>query len=241
MSRHPAVLALDTATDYCSAALLARGSSWERVERAGQRHTELLLPMVASLLDEAGFGITDIDVIGFGAGPGSFTGLRIACGVAQGLAWATEIPVVPVGNLRALAAAAMAESPQAQRVLCAMDARMSEAYCGIYSRDDGLEQLIEIEPPMLAEPGELADLARANACDLVAGDALAVYPDAWPEGGVLGVRVSPQQVASAAWIARIAAADFLAGRAIKPEAAAPLYVRDRVALTMAQRAAGERL
>lgn len=239
MSHSPAILALDTATDYCSVALRARGQTWERIERAGQRHSALILGMVAGVLDEAGFGITDIDAVAFGAGPGSFTGLRIACGVAQGLAWAAEKPVVAVGNLRALAVAALANDPSARRVLCSMDARMSEAYCAIYGRGPALLELTEIEPPMLAAPAELADLARANDCDLVAGDALAVYAEAWP--ATPPWRSSREQIASAAWIARLGAADFSAGRAQAPELAAPLYVRDRVALTIAQRAAGERM
>lgn len=239
MSKTPALLALDTATDFCSVALTARGQTWQRLERAGQRHSQLILGMVESVLKEGGYAMTDLDAMAFGAGPGSFTGLRIACGVVQGLAWAAEKPVVAVGNLRALAVAALADDPAARRVLCAMDARMSEAYCAIYERGPSLFELIEIEPPMLAAPAELADLARANDCDVVAGDALGVYPDAWPASAPW--RTSREQVASAAWIARLGAADFLAGRAEAPALAAPLYVRDRVALTIAQRAAGERM
>lgn len=239
MRHPPAILAIDTATELCAVALQARGESWQRRVRAGQRHTELILEMVAEVLDEAGFGLTDVDAVAFGAGPGSFTGLRIACGVAQGLAWAAEKPVVAIGNLRALAVAALADDSSARRVLCAVDARMNEAYCAIYQRGERWDDLIEREAPMLAAPAELADLARANDCDLVAGDALAVFPEAWPDRAPW--RASREGVASAAWIAHLAALDFLAGRAGPAALAAPLYVRDRVALTIAERAAGERL
>lgn len=239
MRHPPAILALDTATEFCAVALQARGQTWQRTERAGQGHTERLLAMVDEVLAEAGFGVTDLDALAFGAGPGSFTGLRIACGVAQGLAWAAEKPVVAVGNLRVLAVAALADDPTARRVLCAVDARMNEAYCAIYERGADLHDLIEREAPMLAAPGDLADLARANGCDLVAGDALVVFPGAWPDQAPW--RSSGEQLASAAWIAHLAAVDFAAGRAEAPALAHPLYVRDRVALTIAERAAGARL
>jgi tRNA threonylcarbamoyladenosine biosynthesis protein TsaB len=234
-----AILAIDTATDVCSVALLTREGVIERSERVGQKHSERALPMVDALLAEAGYRVTDLGAVAFGAGPGSFTGLRIACGLAQGLAWAAELPVVAVGNLRALAAAALAEDASAQRVLCAVDARMNESYVAIYEREGAIESLIEREPPQLVAPHELADMARANDCDLVAGDALVHHASAWPAQPPW--RSSRELNARAAWIARLGAADFRAGRSIAPALAAPLYVRDRVALTSAERADGERL
>ena len=97
------ILALDTSTEYCSVALLHGDAMALREERAGQRHSELLLPMIDLLLAGAGLPLASLDGIAFGAGPGSFTGLRIACGVAQGLALGAGVPVVPVGTLLALA------------------------------------------------------------------------------------------------------------------------------------------
>jgi tRNA threonylcarbamoyladenosine biosynthesis protein TsaB len=239
MSHPPAILAIDTATETCSVALCTRAGVVERIERVGQQHSERALPMIDALLAEAGYRVTDLDAVALGAGPGSFTGLRIACGLAQGLAWAAELPVVAVGNLRALAAAALAEDASATRVLCALDARMNEAYAAVYERDGALEALIEREPPQLVLPAELPDMARANDCELVAGDALVSHAAVWP--ATAPWRSSRELLARAAWIARLGAADFVAGRFMAPALAAPLYVRDRVALTVAERAAGERL
>ena len=97
------ILAIDTSTEYCSAAVLHGSALASRSERAGQRHSELLLPMIDALLAETGLSLAQLDGVAFGAGPGSFTGLRIACGVAQGLALGADVPVVPVGTLLALA------------------------------------------------------------------------------------------------------------------------------------------
>src|SRR5580704_18367363 len=119
------VLALDASTDVCAVAL-GDGTRWsERTEAAGQRHSELLLPMVRSLLTESRLELPDIDGIAFGAGPGSFTGLRIACGVAQGLALGANLSLVGVATLEAMAEEARIRSGST-RVIAALDARMQE-------------------------------------------------------------------------------------------------------------------
>src|SRR5258706_7642337 len=124
------LLALDTSTEYCSAALLRGEELTHREAHAVQRHSELILPMIEDLLGAGGLELEQFDGIDFGAGPGSFTGLRIACGVAQGLAFGAGLPVVPVGTLIALA-----QESGASRVIACLDARMGEVYHAAYRRD----------------------------------------------------------------------------------------------------------
>src|SRR6516162_7470595 len=116
------ILAFDTSTELCTAALCDSGRWTERAEHAGSRHSELLLPMIRGLLGNAGLSLRDLDGIAFGAGPGSFTGLRIACGVAQGLSLGADVPVVGVASLEAMAEAAYAKHGW-RRVAAALDAR----------------------------------------------------------------------------------------------------------------------
>src|SRR5688500_2270663 len=125
------ILALDTSTEYCSVALSIDGALDERETRAGQRHSELVLGMVDALLRARGVHLRNLDAIAFGEGPGSFTGLRIACGVVQGLAFGADVPVVGVGTLLA-----MAHGSGAERIVCCLDARMHEIYHGAYTRSD---------------------------------------------------------------------------------------------------------
>ncbi len=127
------LLAIETATEACSAALLIGGELRMRYEFAPRRHTELILPMCDSLLREAGIQASQLDAIAFGRGPGSFTGVRIAAGVAQGIAFAWDLPVVPVSTLAILAQEAILQI-SAPLILSAIDARMQEVYWGIYRR-----------------------------------------------------------------------------------------------------------
>ena len=117
------IIALDTSTEYCSLAVWLNGNIVSREILAGQRHSELLLPMLHIMLTEIGITFNQIDGIAFGAGPGSFTGLRIACGVAQGLAFAQAVPIVGISTLEALA-----QQVDTAKVLVALDARMGELY-----------------------------------------------------------------------------------------------------------------
>lgn len=226
----PSILALDTATETCSVALLWRGAIVSRSERVGQKHSERALPMVDEVLTAAGASLRELDYLAFGAGPGSFTGLRIACGLVQGLAWGADKRVIAVGNLHALAARVFDVAPDCETVLCAIDARMHEAYCAIYRRSDVPS---ELEPAALAGPPELADLAAK--VDAVAGDALKVFPDSFPEAS-RGLRF-PDLRADAADILRLASSAVMIASAVAPEEAMPLYVRDRVAMTTEERRA----
>jgi tRNA threonylcarbamoyladenosine biosynthesis protein TsaB len=225
----PTLLAIDTAADSCSVALLRHGSLTEQIEQVGHRHSERVLPMVHALLDAAGIGLVACDAIAFGAGPGAFTGLRIACGIAQGLAFGARLKVIPVGNLKALAFSVLAYRRNAT-VLCAVDARMREAYCAVYA--DGTDGLIEVLAPATVPAAELATLVERYRPDVLVGDAGAAF--AMELAAVRSrVEVDDRRV-SAASIAKCAACRWPDG-IIEAAAAAPLYVRDRVALTIEER------
>jgi tRNA threonylcarbamoyladenosine biosynthesis protein TsaB len=232
MAGAPVLLALDTATSVCSVALAACGSTHELTREVGQRHTEHLLPMVDALLSGHSVTLGECDAIAFGAGPGSFTGLRVACGVAQGLAFAIDRPVVPVSNLAALALDVFERRPATRRVLVAQDARMNEAYCAVYEfNHDGL---IELAQAQLAAPDQLARLADLHGAQAIAGSALQSFAHDLRAFG--GAQVD-QAVASARSIAKLALVALRTGAVVDAAAAAPLYVRDRVALTVEERRA----
>ena len=130
------ILAIETSTEYCSVALWQDGKVSERCELVGQKHSEVLMAMLDALLKDAGIKITQVDGIAFGKGPGSFTGVRIACGVAQGLALGADVKVVGVCTLEALAQASGRD-----KVIAALDARMGELYLAAYEkRNDGLDR-----------------------------------------------------------------------------------------------------
>jgi tRNA threonylcarbamoyladenosine biosynthesis protein TsaB len=222
------ILAIDTATDLCSVALLRGERLVERTEAVGQKHSERALPLVDTVLGEAKLRLADVDVFAFGAGPGSFTGLRIACGVVQGLAFGCGRPVVGVGNLRALASVAFGERPQATTALAAIDARMHEAYCAVYANDADVS---EVRAPALEAPGDLTPLARAAG--VIVGNALTAFPDAFPLE--VPAHRLPALRAHAGAIARLARRDAERGRTVRAADATPHYVRDRVALTIEER------
>lgn len=225
------ILAIDTATELCSVAVLHGDRTVVQTEDVGQKHSDRVLPLVEAVLAQAGLLMNEIDAFAFGAGPGSFTGLRIACGVVQGLAYACSRPVVAIGNLRALAARSFVDHPGAESALAAIDARMHEAYCGVYRNDD---EVSELRAPTLEAPAELPAIAREAGVGLVAGNALTAFPAVW---SALAVEQDPACRAGAAEIARLARIDLLRGRALRAADAMPAYVRDRVALTIDERRA----
>jgi len=221
------ILALDTSTEYCSVALWRDGTVDARDEHAGQRHSELLLPMVDGLLSSHGEKLGALDGIAYGRGPGSFTGLRIGCGVTQGLAMGAGLPVVGVGTLLALAEAAGGE-----RVVCCLDARMGEIYHAAYVRA-GL-QWQPVHEPGLYAPSEAPHLPEGSwtAC----GGGFAAHAAALKQryAGRLSA-IMPELFPHARHIAVLAAREFGAGRGVPAEQALPLYIRDRVALKTAER------
>lgn len=214
-------------------AVLHGDRATELIETVGHRHSERVLPMIDAALSKAALSLSSIDVFAFGAGPGSFTGLRIACGIAQGLAYGKGKRVVPVGNLRALAASAFSAVTDGNLLLAAVDARMNEAYCAIYRRD---ESVSEARAPALERPQSLAQLAIDEKVDIVAGNALDRFPGAWPQDKTW--IALPDASPTAATIAQLARIDLVHGLAVAPEHAAPIYVRDQVALTIEERRRG---
>ena len=220
------IIALDTSTEACSAALLIDGAVSEYYEIAPQGHANRILPMVESLLAEAGLGLSAMDAIAFGRGPGSFTGVRIGTGVVQGLAFGAELPVVPVSSLAALAQGAVREF-KATQVLAAIDARMKEVYWGGFrwSESTGLQP----EGGECVVAPELVPLPD-NEGWLGVGSGWMSYKEA------LGARVGPrlggieaERFPHAQDIAVLAAAALQKGEAVPAEQALPVYLRDNVA------------
>jgi tRNA threonylcarbamoyladenosine biosynthesis protein TsaB len=221
------ILALETSSQWCSAALWLDGRSLWREELAGQRHSELILPMVDALLREAGMGLDAMDAVAFGAGPGSFTGLRIACGVTQGLAFARGLPVVGVSTLLAVAHAG-----DSDRVVSCLDARMGEVYFAAYERDP--VQWRVLHPPQLWKAAEVPLVEGSDW--LGAGSGFAEH------GMVLAGRlagrlaaVRPELHPHARDIASLAVELVRTGATVPAEDAQPIYIRDRVALTVEER------
>jgi tRNA threonylcarbamoyladenosine biosynthesis protein TsaB len=218
------MLALETSAEACSVSLRvgARVNSADKL--AGRKHSELLLPMIHELLDASCLRVCDLDAVAFGAGPGSFTGLRIGCGVAQGLAFVSACPVVPVGSLEALA-----EASGGERVVVCTDARMGQVYHGAFERDERMWKVIL--PPSLCDPDRLPELPGTGW--LGCGSGFERYREA------LIAQYEPQLVdvktgvfARASEIVSLGMEYLSAGRGVSSTQAVPVYVRDKVALTM---------
>ena len=212
--------AFETATEWCSVALWLDGELAGIEERVGQGHSERVLPMLATLLGSKNIGIAQLDAVAFGSGPGSFTGLRIACGVAQGIALARGIPALGVSTLEALA-----EESGEERVLACLDARMGEVYCAAHERRSGGWH--EAMPAQCALPAALPKPAGDGWVGC--GSGFGVY-------GAMGLgRVMPELHPTALAVARLAAPRLAAGEGVDAALAVPVYVRDKVALTEAER------
>jgi tRNA threonylcarbamoyladenosine biosynthesis protein TsaB len=210
--------ALETSTEWCGVALWRDGEIAAVERRAGHRHSELALPMLQALLRKFSLETGDLDAVAFGAGPGSFTGLRIACGLAQGIALARGIPVLGVSTLEALA-----EECGAPRVVACLDARMREVYYSALERTPGGWH--EVIAAQCAAP---AATAMPEGDWIGAGNGFAAY-------GNMGLaKVLPEVHPSALAVARLAAPRLMAGEGVDAALAAPVYVRDKVAFTKAE-------
>lgn len=220
------LLAIETATEACSAALWIDGSIDERFEIAPRRHTELILPMIDTLLAAAGVKVTHLDALAIGCGPGAFTGVRIAAGVAQGLALAADRPIVAVSTLAALA---QTQAQTATHVLAALDARMEEIYWGCYERDDrNCMRLLNEE--WVGRPESTPVPPTGNWCGV--GSGWDRYAHALYERlNTLSVNVIHEVWPRASAILPIAVEDFRAGRATEPGQLRPTYLRNRVVNT----------
>jgi tRNA threonylcarbamoyladenosine biosynthesis protein TsaB len=218
------LLAIDTSTECCSAALLNGESLSERGEIIGRGHAERILPMVDELLVEAGLVPAEIQGVAFGRGPGAFTGLRIAAGVAQGLAYAAGCRVVAVSSLAAVAWRVRARP--GERVLACNDARMGEVYWGVFeAAAEGL--LVPCGPERVTSPDRVAaDLPAA--VQHAAGNALAAVPGLRDRLASLGLRIHDGILPTAAAVATLGLVEFAAGRSVAPAEAQPVYVRGDV-------------
>lgn len=248
------LLALETSSSRCGVALLraadGRVEVSVREHEGSQEHAERLLPMASELLAASGLAPDALHAVAFGQGPGGFTGLRVACGVAQGMGLGLGIPVLPI--VSHMAVAAQVDATPADAIVVALDARMNEVYLAVYRRLDGADGEAgwdTLQAPLLIAAAEVAPWtehhlpgwsARAgrplNA--VLAGDAWDAYaadmaaPADWR-------RAAGAQRPEAASVARLARQGWLRGEAVAPELAAPLYVRDKVAFTTAERLRGE--
>lgn len=246
------LLALDTSTEFCSVALLLDDPAaqhpcrsaphcesgatrvWFRHEATGAVSSTRLLPAVRELLDEAGLDLSDCSAIAFGAGPGSFTGLRTATGVAQGLAFGLNVPVAPVSTLLACAEAARLRDPLLPpRVLATLDARMDEVYWADYElhADAAGADWRIVHPASLDAP---AALPLPDAPFALAGNAAEAFGDRLPALAA-AAHVDTNALPHALPVALLALRALRAGRAVAPELAAPDYVRNKVAQTTAER------
>jgi len=215
------LLALDTATEACSAALLHGGHIYHRAEVIPRLHAQRLLPMIEELLNEAGITLAEVDALVFGRGPGAFTGVRIATGMVQGLAFATGTPVIAVSNLAALAQRAWREHG-AEQVCAAIDARMDEVYWGCYHLQDGGMTLAGEES--VSAP-EQVSLAAPLSTPVGAGTG-------WQYAERLAVPVSaswPQMLPDATDLLSLALPAWPAGQILDAADAQPVYLRDKVA------------
>ena len=240
------LLALDTSTDLLAAAVLCPAGDWAVTEVGGPQASTRLIPLLLELLDSAGIGLAQLQAIAFGQGPGAFTGLRTACAVAQGLAFAHDTPVLAIDSLlivaedaRCQAAAAApgddssdpADHVQHADWWVAMDARMDEVYAARYRHSAGRWQ-VRVAPQLWTLPALAAAWAQSPPAQ-VAGSALTAFGDRLPWGQA---RRWPTCHDRAGALGRLAQAAWDQGEAIAAELALPIYLRDKVAQTTAERA-----
>jgi tRNA threonylcarbamoyladenosine biosynthesis protein TsaB len=247
------ILAFETSGNQCSVALLSQIDgrvSLRAAQHAGrQDHAERILPLAQSLLDQANLARAQLSAVAFGQGPGGFTGLRVACGVAQGLAVALDIPVLPVDSLCAIAMQQASENPTGVHLVM-QDARMNELYVAAYQWQ--APDWLTLQAPALIARADVAAwmgdesaiwAMQAGGGWTVHGDALAVFPGLAEESRQLGAQVAPDAVSDQVWahastIARLAARAWQAGQGLDASMAAPAYVRDKVAYTTQERTRG---
>ena len=237
LSASPCLLAFDTSTEHLALALQRRdGTGFTRLAAGGAAASAALLPQVHGLLAQARLTLADLDAVAFGRGPGAFTGLRTACAVAQGLGLGLARPLLAVDSLLIVAEDARAQaapSAAAFDVGVAMDARMDEVYAGRYRWQDGHWQVLQA--PALCSLPALAEAWASAPRQALAGSALAAFGPrlGLPAGGP---RVEAEQDRAGALL-RLAVQAARAGQGVDAAEALPLYLRDKVALTSAEREA----
>lgn len=220
------ILAIETSTEVATAAILADGGLFVRELSGVQTHSQGILPAIQALLVEAGVRLQDCDAIAFGCGPGAFTGIRTACGIVQGLAYGADLPVVPVVSLLAMAEAAR-EEVTGNEYVCILDARMNEVYWAQYCYEE--TGWTEVSAPALAGlDAALAAITLENPL-LVLGNGLVL-----PEAVQARYRSLPC-MPHAKQVGILGRLDFAAGHGLPADQAQPLYLRNKIALTTAER------
>jgi tRNA threonylcarbamoyladenosine biosynthesis protein TsaB len=220
------ILAIETATEACSAALAIDDSCLERFQLAPRQHTQLILPMIDELIQEADIKIDDLDALAFGQGPGAFTGVRIAIGVIQGLAFAHDLPVIPVSTLAALA---QHVADKHDFVASAIDARMQEIYWGLYKKNEsGLMEVINEESVLSPENIDFATISEENWFGV--GSGWETYSEILEPKFSCHLKGFEADIfPSAVDILSLAKPTFKANKQISIEEATPVYLRNKVA------------
>lgn len=250
------ILALETSTPICSIALLSEQcgviSITQKHIEGVSGHAQSVLPLAHALLEEQGYSKSQLSCVAFGNGPGAFTGIRVACGIAQGIGLALEIPLIPVGALHAVAANAAARLP-GRLIIAALDARMDEVYLAVFLADQS-GSLAMVQQPVLLSASDVPafvlqrfllwqrdltqDGAQIPAAPCLIGEgwrlsgALTGLPAEWLIDDLTALP-------DAHWVAQLALSFWQKGLTVLPEHAAPLYLRDKVAFTTAERAGGQ--
>lgn len=223
----PTIIAIETSSEIASAALLHGDQLIARDTTGVQTHSQSILPMVQSLLAQAGITLAQCDAVAFGAGPGSFTGVRTACGIAQGLAFGLDLPVLAIVTLQAMAQACR-EATGASDVLAVLDARMGEVYWAQYRYTD---RWLTITAPTLSAPSAVVAQGAVTAC----GNGLTAYSDAFAMYSLAAAR--PDLMPHASQVAQLARIELAQGMAVAARDAQPIYLRNKIALTTSERLA----
>lgn len=229
MPSPPAIIAaLETSTELASVALLYGDQLSSRESFGAQTHSMTVLGMLQSLLREHELTLSQCNALAFGVGPGSFTGVRTACGLAQGLAFGASLPVVPVVTLLAIAEAARAQGA-GDSVIAVLDARMGEVYWAHYRFDGRWHTVSE---PCLSAPEQITP----NGANAVAGNGLLAFAERF--GALQALPRCPEIMPHASHTALLGRQLLQEGAAVHGREAQPLYLRNKVALTTAERAVG---
>ncbi|HYC09333.1 MAG TPA: tRNA (adenosine(37)-N6)-threonylcarbamoyltransferase complex dimerization subunit type 1 TsaB [Steroidobacteraceae bacterium] len=231
------ILAIDTATESCSAALLIDGRVLAREALLERGHAEHILPMVDALLREARLALRELSAIAFGRGPGAFTGVRLAASVTQGLAYGAALPVVPISDLRAIAEHVLKEDSAIDRVLVCTDARMREVYWAWFERGQAGyavevgEERVGPAAEVTVPDGRSAQVTAQAGRFAAAGSGFAAYPELRSTVAAPAALILESLRPHAREVATLAAVEVAAGRVLPPEQALPHYLRDDVTQT----------
>lgn len=225
----PTILAIETSSETASCALLRGEQVLTRSSSGVRTHSQAILPMIQELLAEAGVALRDCDAIAYGSGPGAFTGVRTACGIAQGLGFGANLPLLPVVTLDAMALACR-QRHGATDILAVLDARMSEVYWAQYRYDAATGALSAVLPPALSAPDAVAPQGVVTAC----GNGFTAYAEALA-GRPFAAGAHADIMPHAVQIAQLGRIAFAAGLGVKAADAQPLYLRNKIAYTSAER------